>query len=81
MADERTFPERFEERDDPSSSLPSGQPGRGGRPVPLALTLRPYRVVQRYRGDRVGWDDEYTEWANFWTLRSGDVSWPEDRRG
>jgi hypothetical protein len=79
MADEQSLPERFEQRDD--SPLPAGQSGRAGHSIPLALTLRPYRVVQRYRGDRVGWDDEYTEWSAFWTLRTGDVSWPDDRRG
>lgn len=78
MADERFLPERFEPRDESPSELP---PGQSGHPIPLALTLRPYLVVQRYRGDRVGWDDEYTEWASFWTLRPGDVSWPADREG
>jgi hypothetical protein len=78
MADEQFLPERFEQRDD--TPLPPDQARHDGHSVPLALTLRPYQVVQRYRGDRVGWDDEYTEWSNFWTLRSGDVSWPDDRR-
>ena len=77
MPEEQYLPERFEQGDD---ALPAGHGERAGRRIPLALTVRPYRVVQRYRGDRVGWDDEYTEWSNFWTLRSGDVSWPDDRR-
>ena len=79
MSDERFIPKRFEQHDD---AVPSGQDEQDRwRVAPLSLTLRPYRVIQRYRGDRVGQVPDALEWAHLWKLRAGDVSWPDDRRG
>jgi hypothetical protein len=78
MSDERFIPKRFEKQHDDASS---GRDGLHGRAVPLSLTLRPYRVIKRYRGDCVWKDADVLEWADLWALRTGDVSWPDDRRG
>jgi len=65
--------------------LPDGYPEheRGPRqsPASLAESLRPYRIVQRYRGDRIGQSVVVGDWADLWPLRSGDISWPKDRLG
>jgi hypothetical protein len=78
MSEERFTPKPFERHDDAAASE---QGGHHGRAVPLGLTLRPYRVIQRYRGDRVAQAPDALEWADLWRLRTGDVSWPNDRRG
>jgi hypothetical protein len=78
MSDERFPPRSYEQQDDPS---PSTQNGHHGPAVPLALMLRPYRVIQRYRGDRLDLDATLLEWSDLWRLRAGDVSWPDERRG
>jgi hypothetical protein len=43
--------------------------------------LQQYRVVRRYRGDRVARDLSTSGWCDLWRLQAGDVSWPDSRRG
>lgn len=47
----------------------------------LPRGLRPFRVVKRYRGDRVLRGFVASEWCAVWRLQAGDVGWPNDRRG
>jgi hypothetical protein len=43
--------------------------------------LRPYRVVRRYRGDRVARELSASGWCDLWRLQAGDVSWPGTSEG
>ena len=81
MADDWARHGRSERRDDaPRSPGSSDWHADGAMFRFLARPVRPYRVVQRYRGDRVGQDADVSEWSSLWTLRSGDVSWPGSRK-
>ena len=79
MSDDR--PEQSEQPDECANWRSADRVERLASIGSLALTLRPYRVVQRYRGDRVGHDLLDAVWSDLWRLRRGDVSWPDDRRG
>jgi len=46
----------------------------------LTRPVRAYRVIERYRGDRIGRAADLAEWNGLWTMRTGDVSWPGSRR-
>ncbi|MGE3268244.1 MAG: hypothetical protein AB7P40_05815 [Chloroflexota bacterium] len=79
MPEERAQFGRFENRDD---GTPCASPHR--RPhdrcsTCAARTLRPYRVVKRYRGDRAVGDFVAGQWCDLWRLQAGDVSWPHTR--
>jgi hypothetical protein len=81
MSDERPRFGRFPQRDDIRPCPPHERRPHDGCPACAALLLRPYRVVRRYRGDRVAQDVEAGGWCQLWRLKSGDVSWPDARQG
>jgi len=81
MPEERPRFGRFDQRDLPGSCA-SGDRGRhAGCPACLAQIVRPYRVVRRYRGDRIPHDLTQGTWCELWKLRPGDVDWPDSRDG
>ena len=81
MPDERPRFGRFPHRDDIRPCAPHESQPHDGCPVCAAQLLRPYRVVRRYRGDRLVKDIEQHGWCQLWRLKSGDVSWPDSRDG
>jgi hypothetical protein len=81
MPDERPRFGRYDQRQD---ALPCAS--RGARPHDgcaqcAERVLRPYRVVRRYRGDRVAQGLDPAKWCVLWQLQAGDVSWPGSREG
>lgn len=81
MPDNRPGFGRFPRRDDLRACGPHEGRPLGGCPVCAAQVLRPYRVVRRYRGDRLAHDIGADGWCRLWPLQPGDVSWPRSRDG
>jgi hypothetical protein len=79
MSDEWSQAGRPDWRDDPPSPTSSNWQAHDGLFRYLTRPVRAYRVVERYRGDRLGHDADVGEWDSLWTLRTGDVSWPASR--
>jgi len=79
MSDERPRFGRFPQRDNIRPCAPHESRPLDGCPVCASQMLRPYRVVRRYRGDRVAQDIEVGSWCRLWGLQTGDVSWPRSR--
>jgi hypothetical protein len=79
MPDDRSHAGRPDRRDDSPSSSSNWQAHEGIFRC-LARPVRPYRVIERYRGDRLGRDAYVGGWDGLWTLRTGDVSWPGGRQ-
>jgi hypothetical protein len=81
MPDDRSRAGRPERRDDAvPPSTASNWLAQNGLFRYVVRPVRAYRVVDRYRGDRVGRAADLGEWGGLWTLRTGDVSWPASRR-
>jgi hypothetical protein len=80
MSDDRSRFGRFPQRDDIRPCAPHESRPLDGCPVCASQMLRPYRVVRRYRGDRVAQDVEAGSWCRLWGLQTGDVSWPRSRK-
>lgn len=79
MSDERPGFGRFHQRDDIRACAPHESRPLDGCPMCASQILRPYRVVRRYRGDRVAGDVGVGSWCRLWHLQAGDVSWPHTR--
>jgi hypothetical protein len=81
MPDHRSSFGRFPQRDDMRPCAPHESRPLDGCPTCASQVLRPYRVVRRYRGDRLARDVATEGWCRLWRLRSGDISWPRSRNG
>jgi hypothetical protein len=81
MPDKRSQFGRFERRDESRPCAPRGSRPHDSCPLCASQVLRPYRVVRRYRGDRVTRDFAPSGWRDLWCLQAGDVSWPTSREG
>lgn len=81
MPEERPQSGRFDQRDDPMPCASADRRPHDGCSKCAAKVLRPYRVVKRYRGDRVAVDFVQSHWCEVWRLQVGDVSWPNAREG
>jgi hypothetical protein len=79
MPDERPRFGRLPRRDDIRPCAPHESQPLEGCPLCASQLLRPYRVVRRYRGDRVVPDVGPSGWCRLWRLQAGDVSWPRAR--
>jgi hypothetical protein len=79
MSDERPGFGRFHQRDEIRHCAPHERRPLDGCPMCASQIMRPYRVVRRYRGDRVAKDVEVGGWCRLWHLQAGDVSWPGAR--
>lgn len=81
MTDDSLYPSHADRRDEAGACSPSDRRLHEGCAACATKTLRPYRAVKRYRGDRQVGRVSWENWCELWRLQPGDVSWPNGRDG
>jgi len=81
MADEQPRSGRFDQHNEAGTCGADSHRPQSTCPRCVARTIQPFRVVKRYRGDQVARAFVAVEWCDVGQMQTGDVSWPNGRRG